>query len=143
MEVNHLSNAFSLLKVDVADDVEGITATAGDNNSKKKNERAKGKKKDSTSGEITDPKRENGSQQIAEVVPGEYKLPLVWIDLEMTGLNIETDRILEIACIITNGNLTKSVEVILTSLVLYAVPFALSGHLPLICCLLKQSFSEL
>jgi oligoribonuclease len=27
------------------------------------------------------------------------------------GLNIEVDRILEIACIITDGNLTKSVEV--------------------------------
>ncbi|QHO26977.1 hypothetical protein HN51_023999 [Arachis hypogaea] len=40
----------------------------------------------------------------------EYKMPLVWIDLEMTGLNIEVDRILEIACIITDGNLTKSVE---------------------------------
>ncbi|KAH1263528.1 Oligoribonuclease [Glycine max] len=42
----------------------------------------------------------------------EYKLPLVWIDLEMTGLNIEVDRILEIACIITDGNLTKTVETI-------------------------------
>lgn len=73
----------------------------------------------------------------------DYRLPLVWIDLEMTGeqvecvtsrvaklsistlkllvksfvcfhfagLNIELDRILEIACIITDGNLTKSVEV--------------------------------
>ncbi|KAK7372687.1 hypothetical protein VNO80_06074 [Phaseolus coccineus] len=40
----------------------------------------------------------------------EYKLPLVWIDLEMTGLNIEVDRILEIACIITDGYLTKTVE---------------------------------
>ncbi|XP_065861511.1 oligoribonuclease isoform X1 [Euphorbia lathyris] len=39
-----------------------------------------------------------------------YKMPLVWIDLEMTGLNVEVDRILEIACIITDGNLTKSVE---------------------------------
>ncbi|RZC86954.1 hypothetical protein C5167_030311 [Papaver somniferum] len=40
----------------------------------------------------------------------EYRMPLVWIDLEMTGLNIEIDRILEIACIITDGNLEKSVE---------------------------------
>ncbi|XP_039445655.1 oligoribonuclease isoform X1 [Culex pipiens pallens] len=30
---------------------------------------------------------------------------LVWIDLEMTGLNVETDRIIEIACIVTNKNL--------------------------------------
>lgn len=30
---------------------------------------------------------------------------LVWIDLEMTGLMIDTDVILEIACVITDGNL--------------------------------------
>lgn len=30
---------------------------------------------------------------------------LVWIDLEMTGLNVETDRIIEIGCIITNKHL--------------------------------------
>ncbi|KAG6372446.1 hypothetical protein JVT61DRAFT_7543 [Boletus reticuloceps] len=31
--------------------------------------------------------------------------PLVWIDCEMTGLNPKHDKILEIAVIITNGNL--------------------------------------
>ena len=31
---------------------------------------------------------------------------LVWIDLEMTGLNLKNDVILEIASIITDGNLT-------------------------------------
>lgn len=36
--------------------------------------------------------------------------PLVWIDLEMTGLDIERDRILEIACIITDGELVKMVK---------------------------------
>ncbi|KAJ4840607.1 hypothetical protein Tsubulata_020909 [Turnera subulata] len=40
----------------------------------------------------------------------DYRMPLVWIDLEMTGLDVEVDRILEIACIITDGTLTKSVE---------------------------------
>lgn len=30
---------------------------------------------------------------------------LVWIDLEMTGLDAEKDKILEIACIVTNKNL--------------------------------------
>lgn len=30
-----------------------------------------------------------------------------------TGLNVEFDRILEIACIVTDGSLAKSVEVIL------------------------------
>uniref|UniRef100_A0A0E0KNU6 Exonuclease domain-containing protein n=1 Tax=Oryza punctata TaxID=4537 RepID=A0A0E0KNU6_ORYPU len=33
----------------------------------------------------------------------DYDKPLVWIDLEMTGLDITKDRILEIACIITDG----------------------------------------
>ncbi|EJD08137.1 ribonuclease H-like protein [Fomitiporia mediterranea MF3/22] len=32
--------------------------------------------------------------------------PLVWIDLEMTGLDARTDDIMEIAVIITDGNLT-------------------------------------
>ncbi|KAK4278766.1 hypothetical protein QN277_016566 [Acacia crassicarpa] len=51
-------------------------------------------------------------QNQQNIVPpsNEYKLPLVWIDLEMTGLNVEVDRILEIACIITDGNLTKTLE---------------------------------
>ncbi|KAJ7594972.1 ribonuclease H-like protein [Mycena floridula] len=31
--------------------------------------------------------------------------PLVWIDCEMTGLNIKKDKIIEIAVLITNGNL--------------------------------------
>ncbi|XP_047076956.1 oligoribonuclease-like isoform X2 [Lolium rigidum] len=39
-----------------------------------------------------------------------YRMPLVWIDLEMTGLDISKDRILEIACIITDGKLTKQIE---------------------------------
>lgn len=33
------------------------------------------------------------------------KRPLVWMDLEMTGLDVETDVILEIATIITDGDL--------------------------------------
>ncbi len=35
---------------------------------------------------------------------------LIWIDLEMTGLNPETDRILEIATIITDGQLNVLAE---------------------------------
>ena len=30
---------------------------------------------------------------------------LIWIDLEMTGLNPEHDRIIELATIVTDGNL--------------------------------------
>jgi len=31
--------------------------------------------------------------------------PMVWVDLEMTGLDWNTDRIIEVAILITNGNL--------------------------------------
>lgn len=37
-------------------------------------------------------------------------LKLVWIDMEMTGLNPDTDSILEIACIITGPDLKPLVE---------------------------------
>nr|XP_028954477.1 uncharacterized protein LOC114823207 [Malus domestica] len=50
---------------------------------------------------------EKQSKKNTEVPPEECKMPLVWIDLEMTGLNVEVDRILEIACIVTDGRLTK------------------------------------
>eukprot|EP00252_Welwitschia_mirabilis_P021441 TRINITY_DN5503_c0_g1_i1.p1 TRINITY_DN5503_c0_g1~~TRINITY_DN5503_c0_g1_i1.p1 ORF type:complete len:252 (+),score=63.68 TRINITY_DN5503_c0_g1_i1:246-1001(+) len=50
-------------------------------------------------------KRANGKASSTNL-----RWPLVWIDLEMTGLNVEEDRILEIACIITDGHLSKSVE---------------------------------
>lgn len=30
---------------------------------------------------------------------------IVWMDMEMSGLNVEKERILEIACLITNNNL--------------------------------------
>ncbi|XP_076465609.1 putative oligoribonuclease [Babylonia areolata] len=35
---------------------------------------------------------------------------LVWVDLEMTGLDVEKDRIIEIACIVTSGNLKVIAE---------------------------------
>lgn len=38
------------------------------------------------------------------------KQPLVWIDLEMTGLDVDNDVILEIAVIITDGQLAAAVE---------------------------------
>ncbi|RKP13387.1 REX2, RNA exonuclease 2 [Piptocephalis cylindrospora] len=36
--------------------------------------------------------------------------PLLWIDCEMTGLNLNKDKIIEIAAILTNGALSTTVE---------------------------------
>ncbi|MET0918887.1 MAG: oligoribonuclease, partial [Burkholderiales bacterium] len=35
---------------------------------------------------------------------------LIWIDLEMTGLKPETDRIIEVALVLTDGELTTVAE---------------------------------
>lgn len=48
-------------------------------------------------------KRQDDSQILAENL---FRFAFVYV-----GLNIEVDRILEIACVITNGTLTKSIEV--------------------------------
>ncbi|HUC57241.1 MAG TPA: oligoribonuclease, partial [Streptosporangiaceae bacterium] len=32
---------------------------------------------------------------------------LVWIDCEMTGLNITSDALVEVACVVTDGNLRE------------------------------------
>ena len=39
-----------------------------------------------------------------------FDMPIVWIDLEMTGLNIKTDQIIEIAVIVTDGQLKQRKE---------------------------------
>ncbi|KAL4587875.1 hypothetical protein LXL04_000750 [Taraxacum kok-saghyz] len=91
--MSSLSNAFSSLELDVEDDREETT-NAADN-------------KEKTNGNH---EKETDSKGTRQTYEGDYMLPLVWIDLEMTGLNIEVDRILEIACVITDGKLTKSVE---------------------------------
>lgn len=31
--------------------------------------------------------------------------PLVWVDCEMTGLDVMNDHIIEVCCILTDGNL--------------------------------------
>ncbi|CAG9787905.1 unnamed protein product [Diatraea saccharalis] len=38
-------------------------------------------------------------------LPKEAAKRIVWVDLEMTGLDIEKDRILEISCVVTDGDL--------------------------------------
>ncbi|THG16159.1 hypothetical protein TEA_014470 [Camellia sinensis var. sinensis] len=108
--MNQLANAFSLLQLDVADDREPTATDVAADNRESANRRGKGKKKADSPGDMTLSKDENGGQQSIEKVSGEYKMPLAWIDLEMTGLNVEVDRILEIACVITDGNLTKLIE---------------------------------
>lgn len=35
---------------------------------------------------------------------------MVWVDLEMTGLNVDTDKIIEIACIVTDSQLNVIAE---------------------------------
>ncbi|XP_021832872.1 oligoribonuclease isoform X2 [Prunus avium] len=99
-----LANAFSVLELDAEDDDQAREATSV---SKNKDDTTK------SSGKKTE-KKVNNSDNMLLVKEKEsqqnHKLPLVWIDLEMTGLNVEVDRILEIACIITDGKLTKSVE---------------------------------
>ncbi|KAK8466956.1 hypothetical protein PHAVU_008G205900 [Phaseolus vulgaris] len=92
-----LANSFSVLGLDAEDS--HVPTTAGSNGDKGVNPDI---------GII--PVKKKKQYQEDPVTPCEYKLPLVWIDLEMTGLNIEVDRILEIACIITDGYLTKTVE---------------------------------
>ncbi|XP_039034364.1 oligoribonuclease-like isoform X2 [Hibiscus syriacus] len=87
--MDNLSNAFSVLEIDVEDHHPPSASKVPG--------KSKGNGKGST---------ELKPASLSE----NYKLPLVWIDLEMTGLDIEFDRILEIACIITDGNLVKSLE---------------------------------
>ncbi|KAB2034887.1 hypothetical protein ES319_D04G114200v1 [Gossypium barbadense] len=84
--MDRLSNAFSLLDIDVDDHHPPPASSSASKPSGKRKINGK------------------GSTELKPALLSEnYKLPLVWIDLEMTGLNIETDRILEIACIITDG----------------------------------------
>ncbi|MQL71555.1 hypothetical protein Taro_003866 [Colocasia esculenta] len=110
MAAKLLSNAFSVLTLDAEDDREQTDAApAAASSSKRDNQVARsGKSKDLENGlPLKNDKPTSGGLSSHY---GEYKMPLVWIDLEMTGLDVAVDRILEIACIITDGNLTKMVE---------------------------------
>lgn len=65
------------------------------------------------------------------------KQPLVWIDLEMTGLDVENDVILEIAVIVTDGQLTKAIEG--PELVIGASPEQLNAMVPVVRKMHKKS----
>ncbi len=56
--------------------------------------------------------------------------PLVWIDLEMTGLDPDNDVILEIACIVTDGSLEEIHEG--PDLVLHATADQLEGMMEIV-----------
>jgi oligoribonuclease len=58
------------------------------------------------------------------------QLPLVWIDLEMTGLDPEVDVILEIAVIVTDGFLDEVIEG--PQLVIHAADAALKNMAPVV-----------
>ncbi|KAH6828329.1 Polynucleotidyl transferase [Perilla frutescens var. hirtella] len=106
--MDKLSNSFSLLELDSEDANEhGPTATIAVDRCET---RDSGKGVDKVLEDGTLLEKENADLQTRETTVGDYRMPLVWIDLEMTGLNIEVDRILEIACVITDGNLNKLVE---------------------------------
>ncbi|XVE79739.1 hypothetical protein DITRI_Ditri14bG0081100 [Diplodiscus trichospermus] len=103
--MDSLSNAFSVLEIDVEEDLQPPSASSSGS---KPSGKIKSNGKGST--DVAVIKQERQSELNPALLSENYKLPLVWIDLEMTGLDIEVDRILEIACIITDGSLTKSVE---------------------------------
>ncbi|XP_065635473.1 oligoribonuclease isoform X2 [Quercus suber] len=124
-----LSNAFSLLELDAADGSEPASASASastsapsrrkkgststsktSSNTTRTNTQVKSEKKVNSLDEKLPQKNGKQSEETLAIPSVDYKLPLVWIDLEMTGLNVEVDRILEIACIITDGHLTKTLE---------------------------------
>ncbi|CAM8988790.1 unnamed protein product [Rhodiola kirilowii] len=100
--MNQITNVFSLLELDAEDDrvhVDHVKDTED-------GEKGRGKHGGAGSSNGTLDTAKEGQWQYGE----NLTLPLAWIDLEMTGLDIENDRILEIACIMTNGSLSKSIE---------------------------------
>ncbi|OWM73573.1 hypothetical protein CDL15_Pgr026672 [Punica granatum] len=112
--MEHLTNAFSVLELDAGDDrlpaSDSASATAAAQSSENGGASSSGSKQKKANGSNNNALGKIEKQiEVTAALP-EYKLPLVWIDLEMTGLDVEVDRILEIACIITDGNLTKSIE---------------------------------
>ena len=56
------------------------------------------------------PLKENQMTDTSNATLASSDQNLVWIDLEMTGLYPDTDRIIEIAVVVTDANLTQRVE---------------------------------
>ncbi|XP_042394915.1 oligoribonuclease-like [Zingiber officinale] len=108
--MNNLSNIFSTLRVDAEDDKEQIASLSVAKSEKRAENSDVTKTKNQFPRESTSTINDKLEQQMLPSPSGDYKMPLVWIDLEMTGLDIEVDRILEIACIITDGKLINSID---------------------------------
>lgn len=53
---------------------------------------------------------QDGKEVIHKGKVRRLKNPLIWIDLEMTGLDVERDTIIEVACIATDGDLNTAIE---------------------------------
>ncbi|KAL9670301.1 hypothetical protein QQ045_007852 [Rhodiola kirilowii] len=101
--MNHITNVFSLLELDAEDDRVHVDHVQDTEDTEKA---GRGKHGGAGSSNGTLDTAKEGQRQYGE----NLTLPLAWIDLEMTGLDVENDRILEIACIMTNGSLSKSIE---------------------------------
>ncbi|KAG9443044.1 hypothetical protein H6P81_018898 [Aristolochia fimbriata] len=108
--MNHLANMFSALEMDAEDNNLQTESSGPVKGSKHGSNSDRSSKQAEESDKISESKKGKVEKQIMPELSEEFRNPLVWIDLEMTGLNIEVDRILEIACIITDGKLSKLVE---------------------------------
>lgn len=115
MKKKNIANSFSALSLDSGDpkdDEDRAKASTAPLSSSKNARKTVGTEKQKASTSTSSRMEGKGStKQSEEQSPcTSLKRPLVWIDLEMTGLKVEDDRILEIACIITDGQLDKTVE---------------------------------
>lgn len=100
--MSKLTNMFSALCLDAEDDRVEVPQASSSTDETAASKPDKNEQNDTTAVNYEEPALVSSS--------GDYRMPLVWIDLEMTGLDITKDRILEIACIITDGKLTKQIE---------------------------------
>uniref|UniRef100_A0A453Q480 Exonuclease domain-containing protein n=2 Tax=Aegilops tauschii subsp. strangulata TaxID=200361 RepID=A0A453Q480_AEGTS len=105
-EMSKPENMFSLLNLDGEDDA-GNDSEVNQTFSTSAKETAARKPDKGVQNDTTVVSNNGGTLASSS---GGYRMPLVWIDLEMTGLDISKDRILEIACIVTDGKLTKQIE---------------------------------
>ncbi|GAB2275036.1 hypothetical protein Dimus_009804 [Dionaea muscipula] len=113
--MEQLGNSFSVLDLDAAADKDNQASPSSAPNSVVRERdgvliAGKSAKKGGNSSDKLQVNVKNHDEKNSSVLAVSLRLPLVWIDLEMTGLNVEVDRILEIACIITDGKLIQSVE---------------------------------